>query len=594
MDESQQKKSFLFFDKKLNIFLVLILIISFGFYIRISGINKENGLWYDELLCYSFSKDSFPFEIIINAVTKEFQGVLHYLYLGLWMMIFGDSDVSLRFSSLIFGVSLIPVMYFLGKELHSPKLGLVAAFFTAFNPLLVYYSQEVRPYSMLALLGSLSVLFMFRVINRDKTFDYIGLAIVNTLILYSYSSIGFIFIFTEIFIFIIYTISILKRPLKKIIFSNKITILLSLPCLAGIFYQINAYGNMFIEPFFYSKLNLYSPIFMLQDWFTPRPLGIYDHYNTNIYNCAFKQGNIICIILMVYFFLFIIPFIISFIKSLSLKNSKIYVIFGLIFVYLAFLVLAAFSGKFVLISRHTVLIFPLIIVLCSWGMIELQNKKIFYIFMCILVFLYWFSYFSDYLPPIQYRERTGIIPAIKIIEKYNLTQEDIVMVPVLSEFVKKYSPKTRTIDIDYMKMIFFDRKKEYIKKIFSDEILINATDKKNNKITLKNFLISKEPSSSLENYMRHSIEKIPEGRYLFVIREKYYAPFSDERINTIVNDENLYKTRPMFCLFVSKVENDILKICAKNLKLVKSEVGGINWRIYVFQKQKKKMPLASR
>jgi hypothetical protein len=63
------------------------------------------------------------------------------------------------------GVATIPVAYLVGRELASRRAGLVLAALVAFNPLLVWYSQEARPYSLFALLGAVSLLFFARALR---------------------------------------------------------------------------------------------------------------------------------------------------------------------------------------------------------------------------------------------------------------------------------------------------------------------------------------------------------------------------------------------------------------------------------------------
>src|SRR4051812_21025978 len=87
---------------------------------------------------------------------------LYYVLAWPWAHVFGTDEAALRALSALFGIAVVPVAYLLGRDLVSRRAGLAAAALVAFNPLLVWYSQEARPYSLLVLLCALSMLFCFR------------------------------------------------------------------------------------------------------------------------------------------------------------------------------------------------------------------------------------------------------------------------------------------------------------------------------------------------------------------------------------------------------------------------------------------------
>jgi hypothetical protein len=55
-------------------------------------------------------------------------------------------------------VATVPVVYLIGLELRGRRAGLMAAALAAVNPMLLWYSQEARAYSLLALLCAVSLL----------------------------------------------------------------------------------------------------------------------------------------------------------------------------------------------------------------------------------------------------------------------------------------------------------------------------------------------------------------------------------------------------------------------------------------------------
>jgi hypothetical protein len=71
--------------------------------------------------------------------------------------------------SALLGIAVVPVAYLVGRELVSRAGGIAAAVLVVFNPLLVWYSQEARPYSLLVLLCALALLFFARALRRRES-----------------------------------------------------------------------------------------------------------------------------------------------------------------------------------------------------------------------------------------------------------------------------------------------------------------------------------------------------------------------------------------------------------------------------------------
>ena len=112
--------------------------------------------WFDEALTAHLLELPFD-QMIAEVVDSELTPPLYYVIGWAWAQVFGAGDLELRSLSLIFGVLTVPAAYLAGRQLASPRVGLVVAALTAFNPLLIWYSQEARPYSLWVLLGTLSV-----------------------------------------------------------------------------------------------------------------------------------------------------------------------------------------------------------------------------------------------------------------------------------------------------------------------------------------------------------------------------------------------------------------------------------------------------
>lgn len=107
--------------------------------------------------------------------------------------IFGQNDIVLRLTSVLAGVLSVPVMYLLGQE-KDKQTGLFCAGFTAISSFLIYYSQEVRFYSVLFLLSAMALLYTIKTIKSPCKKNFILFALFNSLIIFTHT-IGFIFVF---------------------------------------------------------------------------------------------------------------------------------------------------------------------------------------------------------------------------------------------------------------------------------------------------------------------------------------------------------------------------------------------------------------
>ena len=153
----------------MKIWLILILILALG--LRL--VNLGQSLWLDEASQATMSQKTIS--DIWYQRSGDFHPPLFYILTHYWMQI-NKSEAFLRLLPVTFGVVSVGLIYLINK-----KIGLLAAFFLAINPYHIYYSQEFRSYSMLAMLGILSMYFLVKK-------KYIWMAIVNTLILYTHYS----------------------------------------------------------------------------------------------------------------------------------------------------------------------------------------------------------------------------------------------------------------------------------------------------------------------------------------------------------------------------------------------------------------------
>lgn len=105
---------------------------------------------------------------IYGSGSVESTPPLHYLLLHFWTLLAGPGEFSGRFVSAIAGALLVPVLYRLGVELGSHRVGLVAAILAAVNPFLILYSQTARSYSTVVLLSAVAALALVRLLGAPS------------------------------------------------------------------------------------------------------------------------------------------------------------------------------------------------------------------------------------------------------------------------------------------------------------------------------------------------------------------------------------------------------------------------------------------
>lgn len=106
-------------------------------------------LWYDE--AFSLRMAQLPLDIWPGAVINDVHPPLFYFAVWGWHALTGDSAILLRALPLVFGILHIYLIYRLSLSLHIPKAAaLTAAVIAAVLPAHVYYSTELRNYTMLA------------------------------------------------------------------------------------------------------------------------------------------------------------------------------------------------------------------------------------------------------------------------------------------------------------------------------------------------------------------------------------------------------------------------------------------------------------
>jgi uncharacterized membrane protein YbaN (DUF454 family) len=137
------------------------------------GIDRS--LWLDE--ANSVHIASGPPGRIIDALSRDVSPPLYYFLLSGWMRSFGDSEIALRLLSALFYLAGICLMWHLGRMLLGTEGAASTSFLFAVNPIMGRHVQNVRMYTMVAMMVALSMI-VFVILTRDRerrTFGWFAL-----------------------------------------------------------------------------------------------------------------------------------------------------------------------------------------------------------------------------------------------------------------------------------------------------------------------------------------------------------------------------------------------------------------------------------
>ena len=159
----------------------LALIVALAAVVRFTTLGVP-AYWLDEWTMVTETDGGFG--DIIDAV-RDVEGgpPLYLVVLWAWQKVFGGSEIAIRSLSALLGTAAVPVAYAAARELASRRAGLFAAALTATSPYLIWYSQEVRAYSLFAFLSALSLLFFVYALRREEPRWLWGWAIASGLAL---------------------------------------------------------------------------------------------------------------------------------------------------------------------------------------------------------------------------------------------------------------------------------------------------------------------------------------------------------------------------------------------------------------------------
>lgn len=348
--------------------MYLIFITIIGLLLRLIHIDKPEGLWNDEYVSWHIASTSFS-DGFWQEIIKQCHLPFYYLYLKPFAHC---SDLILRLTSVLPSVISIFIMYMIGKE-FSKKTGYFCAIITATLPFLIYYAQEVRFYSLLFLFSTLVILFTIKLAkNQNVWFGYI----ISASLVLTTHVLGSIFVVLTL-IYILYK---RKHIPIHLITGLVISLLFLIPLGLNILKMLPS--SQWWGSFSYTNI-----LFLFSDYLSPVLTN-----NVNAPKIFYYNKDALFIILITF------PTLLGFygiIKG-SLKARGLSLI-ALVTIIITSLL--AYSGKIVFITKYTIEILPIFILLLALGLQQKFSHIIFAIFLSFQIL----SIFSQYYPAKLFR-----------------------------------------------------------------------------------------------------------------------------------------------------------------------------------------------
>lgn len=449
-----EKKDFIS-DKLHYILFAIVIIIAAA--VRIWGLGDKS-LWVDEVYTFIFCSQK-TFLSSFSLMIYDLSPPIYYLILFFWIKLFGNTEFIIRLPGFFAGMASIFAVYLFIKKNFDKQIALGAVVLTGLSPVLLYYSQEARPYSFFVLFSVLTLLAWIEIIkkiknNENDTINYIKYAVFSLLTIFTHYW-GLIFIFFQILYLFIYCL------VKKI--ETKPLVILSI--------NVFLISGAFII-FQYSFLNKFALVLngLVPKVFISSSL-------VQIFNQIFYYNYWFLLIILL-FLLFNIKtvkkFLISELAENKLASPLIYLSYIIILPVFAYMLVDKISSY--AHPRHLLFIVPAAYILISYIINSLvENKKLIkniFIFALSLTFLGIYLFvpqnvdnrkFVYYEKPKQeWKEST----------KYILETADdnsVIVIDRVKLFYKyyfeKYNKNINNLNIVVDKKLFSDRKKSVSQKI---------------------------------------------------------------------------------------------------------------------------------
>lgn len=536
-------------------FWILVIIFAVGIILRVLFLDKSCGLSYDELVSYKQAAQPNVISTIFYTLKTDVHMPFYQVLLHWWCKIFSLSDLAFRSFSAFCGILSIITAYFIGKELKNHVAQFLCPALSAINSFFIYYSQEVRMYSLLILLATLSVLFFLRIKNSTSNkWNYFGLAATCFALINTYT-IAFIYV-TALIITLFVCLVKNKQPIKSFVISMVTLVVLCLP----------TFLFMLANPAKWtSEINGYycdwsSLFIVIQDLFSPvlESLGNNPmHYMQTLFT-TFSLVKLGFIAIPVAIALFGIYTAIK-------KDKTTLIILIPSIVFLLAEIIAFQITNFKILPRYTAVSMPAFLIATAYGFALIsKNKRLNIILPTIFILLN--LVYLTLSPNAAYKfPRVGFKPLATAINASNTNDGDIVLVWNRKEVLDKYLDK---------KLFVLSILKDFAYKsetmLFHEQEFSSMLIPQRKEILQPYFSENKIPNNTLI-VMSYIINNMQHGQKFIITASPNFISYDKVKFKELVENKEEYNTTSLNDLLTIKSLTDIKNICDYNLKFIEKK-----------------------
>lgn len=210
----------------------IVLILFFALIVRVPLLNGS--FWLDEAAQVLESSRPLAQQL---SISDDFQPPLIHIIVH-FLLFFSSNEAWLRLgAALIPGLITIWCVYEIGKQVKNKSVGVLSALLLTTSSFHIYFSQELRPYSLPAMCASLTWLLLITLSRSGKNSKKIWFLFTLLTILGLYSSYIYPFLLLSQSIYIYF---FLKKQTKELCISIFFSFLAFLPWLPSFFSQLHS------------------------------------------------------------------------------------------------------------------------------------------------------------------------------------------------------------------------------------------------------------------------------------------------------------------------------------------------------------------
>jgi 4-amino-4-deoxy-L-arabinose transferase-like glycosyltransferase len=176
--------------RRRDLWLITLLTL-LAFALRMADLTARS-LWLDESFTILRVNGTWA-EMIANIVwrqgipTIDLNPPLYFALLKVWSGFAGVSEFALKSFSALWAVIVVPLTFVLARDLFGRRTALIATVLAVLCPAYQWYAAELRMYTMMAAMGALSTLLVFRAAKGRRS-AFAGWLVVTALSLFTHFS----------------------------------------------------------------------------------------------------------------------------------------------------------------------------------------------------------------------------------------------------------------------------------------------------------------------------------------------------------------------------------------------------------------------